>query len=268
MAVTWVDRKPDWGETVDWNEWGMPAPAADWRFDDGTGALLNDASGNGNHGTFAANAPAWTSTQYGSGLDFDGSNDHVILPNVFATVPYTLAVRFRADALSGNSKFLWTANAAGDAAFAHILYINSGASWVLTHAITTNTATNRRGATAISAGGWYTAVVTVPDTTGAGISIYLDGALDLGTSQGTSMTAPAGNHSIGGKTFADDRNFDGQIDTLRVWRQVLDPGQAATISREGPTPIWSPQRYWYAGGGAVNYYIPNKMRYLRNMRAA
>ena len=51
-----------------------------WRFDEGEGTLVQDFSGNGNHGT-AENGMNWTEGKYnGAGL-FDGDNDRVIIPN-------------------------------------------------------------------------------------------------------------------------------------------------------------------------------------------
>lgn len=50
---------------------------AEWRFDDGSGAVLRDSSGNGYHGALpgGANTPTWA----GGGLSFDGSNDYANL---------------------------------------------------------------------------------------------------------------------------------------------------------------------------------------------
>jgi hypothetical protein len=42
-----------------------------WKFDDGTGTIAADSSGNGNDGTFVQD-PEWVAGKFGSGLLFDG----------------------------------------------------------------------------------------------------------------------------------------------------------------------------------------------------
>ena len=59
----------------------------------GSGFTLPDLSGYGNHGTLTNMASDdWVSGQYGRALDFDGSNDHVLLPNISSLRPDTLTV--------------------------------------------------------------------------------------------------------------------------------------------------------------------------------
>ena len=51
-------------------------PVAHWDMDEGSGAKINDKSGNGNDGTLV-NGPTWTQGKYGSALSFDGVDDYV-----------------------------------------------------------------------------------------------------------------------------------------------------------------------------------------------
>lgn len=50
-----------------------------WNFNEGTGSILHDVSGNGNNGTIYG--AQWTPGISGDGLYFDGSNDYVEIPN-------------------------------------------------------------------------------------------------------------------------------------------------------------------------------------------
>jgi hypothetical protein len=45
-----------------------------WRFDEGSGSVANDSSGNGNNGTINGN-PKWVVGYFGSALEFDGTDD-------------------------------------------------------------------------------------------------------------------------------------------------------------------------------------------------
>jgi len=62
---------------------GIPQPVGAWLLNDG-GAQARDSSGNRNHGTLTNMDPAtdWVGTPYGGGLNFDGSNDRIALPDI------------------------------------------------------------------------------------------------------------------------------------------------------------------------------------------
>jgi len=55
-------------------------PVGNWGFDEGSGNIVYDLSGNGNNGTLY-NGPTWTTGKIGSALSFDGSNDYVVTNN-------------------------------------------------------------------------------------------------------------------------------------------------------------------------------------------
>ena len=55
------------------------APGGNWRFDEGTGTVANDSTGNAHTGTVTG--ATWTTGQTGNGLSFDGTNDEVTIPN-------------------------------------------------------------------------------------------------------------------------------------------------------------------------------------------
>jgi hypothetical protein len=48
---------------------------AEWHFDEGSGNIVKDSSGNGNDGTIYG--AAWAQGKLGKALRFDGSNDYV-----------------------------------------------------------------------------------------------------------------------------------------------------------------------------------------------
>ena len=47
-----------------------------WRFDEGSGTVASDTSGNGNNGTLNGD-PQWMAGYYGSALEFDGTDDYI-----------------------------------------------------------------------------------------------------------------------------------------------------------------------------------------------
>src|SRR4051812_48599672 len=60
-----------------WSSGPAPGLVAAYSFDQGSGGVLDDASGNGHAGTI--NGATWTSGRYGGALSFNGSNASVDL---------------------------------------------------------------------------------------------------------------------------------------------------------------------------------------------
>jgi len=94
-ALIWIKfpHTPDNGETEDyWMYYGNSEASAcwnvnntfireiggvvsSWHFDEGSGTIAYDTSGNGNDGTI--NGATWTDGEFGETLNFDGSDDYV-----------------------------------------------------------------------------------------------------------------------------------------------------------------------------------------------
>jgi hypothetical protein len=51
-----------------------------WKFDEGTGTIVSDSSGNDNNGVLV-NGPVWVDGKYGKALSFDGIDDYVMIPD-------------------------------------------------------------------------------------------------------------------------------------------------------------------------------------------
>jgi len=84
---------------------------AHWQFDEGTGDVLHDRSGNGNDGklmpvggTIHA-GPAWVKARAGAALRFDGRNDYVTCgndPSLQVSRALTITAWVNSDSTSGN----------------------------------------------------------------------------------------------------------------------------------------------------------------------
>src|SRR4029077_19546903 len=76
---------------------------AAYSFNEGTGAIVNDVSGNGNNGTISG-ATWTTSGKYGNALSFNGSNSRVTVPDsasLHLTTSMTLEAWVYPTAISG-----------------------------------------------------------------------------------------------------------------------------------------------------------------------
>jgi flagellin-like protein len=94
-----------------------PSLVGYWKFDEGSGSIAYDSSGNGNDGTLLdgnlSNAdgntpPRWTNGTFGGALKFDGLDDYVVIPNssVFNLDTFTIEAWVRVDKYAGNIDIL------------------------------------------------------------------------------------------------------------------------------------------------------------------
>ena len=61
-------------------------PVAHWQFNEGSGTIAGDSSGNGNFGTLV-NGPVWTTGFEGSAVSLDGADDYIEIGNAPALNP-------------------------------------------------------------------------------------------------------------------------------------------------------------------------------------
>jgi hypothetical protein len=82
--MEWISQfKPPLGAPKDLSHWANSGLVGEWLFNEGTGKIVNDSSGNNNTGTCVGmNDPpisisGWNAGPHGGALAFDGSNDYV-----------------------------------------------------------------------------------------------------------------------------------------------------------------------------------------------
>ncbi len=82
-------------------------PIAHWKFDETSGTTASDFSGNGNTGTLV-NGPVWTTGKLNGALNFDGTDDYVVISHntLFDSTNLTIAFWFYARSVSGGWKNL------------------------------------------------------------------------------------------------------------------------------------------------------------------
>jgi hypothetical protein len=80
-----------------------------WPFDEGSGTIAKDYSGNGNNGTLV-NGPTWTTGKVGGALSFDGVDDYVRVPynpnlNVLNN-KFTIAMWLNMNTQTGTERYI------------------------------------------------------------------------------------------------------------------------------------------------------------------
>jgi len=199
-----------------------------------------DSSGNGLDGAWANNATTTTTSKYGRGTDYDGTDDGTAVTdnNVYSantTNSLTVSVWMNPDVATGTrniiskgtvSNYEWNLGANGTQAQAIVL--NSGGT-VIGSAF---------GSSTFTAGVWQHYAMTI-DLNARTITLYKNGAfLASGAISGT-YTNGTGNLGFGER--ADGANdYDGKLDDVRIYNRVLGAGEIKSIYNyaPGPTGYW------------------------------
>jgi len=115
FAFVWNDGSTIKFYKSDDLEWELPQPLTEglvgyWSFDEGSGSIAHDYSGNGNDGTIYG--ATWISNgKINGALSFDGMDDYVDFENpVLNTAPYTVCVWVKAESIVPGENYYIMAN--------------------------------------------------------------------------------------------------------------------------------------------------------------
>ena len=193
---------------------------AHWKFDEGSGNMAHDTSGNGNDGTFAGD-PLWAAGKIGGALEFNGSSDYIEVPfseslRVINQGDFTVAAWFRLDEIPTEYKVVLQQ---GDDTSGGM-----GRTWLFVHQ--SNEIRSSLGGAAtgsgvgIEGGTWYHAAVIVTEGgTDDSVQVYVNGE-PAGASRLDSMEDSQGIFYIGAHK-ALGNIWDGLLDDLRIYSHAL-----------------------------------------------
>jgi hypothetical protein len=192
-----------------------------WNFDEGTGTIAHDSSGNNNDGTIYG--ATWTSGKYGNALQFDGIDDYVFIensPSLQISQSITVAAWIRVEGITGDHQIIlgkwygyekypsYVLEMQPDGQTAQFCIFNS-----------TGARSDAVSSVTIPIGEWAYIVGTYDGHT---VKIYVNGVL-VGTSE---LCGPINVENqpvlIGAHTAWWDRNwFNGIIDEVKVYNRAL-----------------------------------------------
>lgn len=204
-----------------------------WTFDgpDMTSATATDMSGNGYNGTLT-NGPIKTIGKIGQGLNFNGTNSSVSLPNVAALKPTgDYSVSFWYKGLKGSIENFISHSPAALSNFWHIS--DSEAVFCATSLCGTST---EKTYILPNDNDWHNLAVVLdrsasPDT----ITVYIDG-VSQGTATGTAdggATAYGTNTLIGGESWVNSGYRQGPMDDVRIYNRALSAGEVQQLHSLG-----------------------------------
>lgn len=191
-----------------------------WRFDEGTGSTVADASGAENDGAFATGSPSWVAGVRGSALSFNGST--------------TAATSQAFDPPATGAVALWCRFTASPTSSQRL--IGLGGDWEV-RADSAGTIFADLGADAVAAGfqtpagaavgSQWRHLIACFDADNDDFELYLDGALTASGSLAISKQA-AQILSFGTRTGSTER-FNGSLDDVRVYNRWLQPREIAEL---------------------------------------
>jgi len=226
-----------------------------WSFDEGSGSMAYDASGNGNDGTLnwmTTNTDAWTDGKVGGALQFDGSDDYVEVPNNSSSIR---------DYSEGVTVCLWFKANRVDVAQGQFgqngpgylnLYMPSGTGYTNLR-WETDAGQNFYSNTRIYPNTWYFAC-GVYDTSlpSNQAKLYTNGVLDKQATL-TFTTTKTADITIGGYN-PTNYLFNGIIDEARIYNRALSAEEVRYhYNRGGPVAHWK----FNEGSGSTAYDSTN-----------
>lgn len=211
------------------NNVGPPPPVAAYNFNEGSGSVLNDRTGNGHHGTIAG--ASWGAGNTGGALSFDGVNDLV-----------TIEDSNLLDLTNGMTLEAWVRPSSVGAAWRTVLLKERPDG--LSYGLYSDNAGSRPsawlrvgaddrfvdGTAAVPANTWTHLAVTYDATT---IRLYVNGVQVATAPSAGSMTVSGNPLRIGGNLIWGEY-FSGLIDDVRVYNRTLS---AAEIASDRTTPV-------------------------------
>ncbi|MEO5714444.1 MAG: LamG-like jellyroll fold domain-containing protein [Luteolibacter sp.] len=225
-----------------------------WKFNETSGTIAADSSGNGRNGTLT-NGPVWTTGLFDGAVSIPAvNNESVTLPSgiVSGLGDFTISGWVKVNAFSTFSRIFDFGSGTTNYMYLTPQYTATAPnSAKLRFAIRTPSVTedpsgaalNRIDSTiAITAGVWTHVAVTLAGTTGR---IYVNGTLAGTTTTMTLKPSDLGNTTLnwfGDSQFGADPTFNGLLDDFRILSRALSEAEinaAAHPSPEVPTGLAS-----------------------------
>ncbi len=193
-----------------------------WPFDEGKGKEATDVSGNGHDGEFNGD-PKWVDGKFGTALEFDGADDHVIVADSAAFAieeSITLMAWFSPnDSVTGRR--LMSKN---DSIFVIFDFGNKDS---IDFLVKPNNTFAESTTTDWKVGEWYHFAGTFDGKT---LKVYINGKLEGDAANGVLIAPSALDLWIGGDDFGNATDhFPGKIDEVRLYEKTLSEAEIQKV---------------------------------------
>lgn len=224
FAQQYVNIKPSPGTQIYWSQSSSIGLIGFWLLNEGSGNVVSDLSGSGSDGTLTNMTPltAWIPGKDGYALEFDGTNDRIVIPAVGVTTTFSFSVWIKPSSQTESY-----GNVGGSAdAFDNIFYRGSGAGGSAGLLNFWHDGADHHNNTPLIDNVWSHYVVSA---NAGSYTHYLNGVPD-----GTGSANDAFNWEIFGDDDLDE-TFKGALSDIRIYNRYLTPEE-----------IWSLYVYSYA----------------------
>lgn len=195
---------------------------AHWNFNEGSGSIAHDTSGNNNNGTI--NGPAWTNGIEGSALRFDGIDDYVEIPHspsLSFTNVISIVLWLKMNSGYGGGHVI-SKCASGGATQILVSISLVGSEYYAAFGIAASNDIILQGTKQLYPDIWYH-IAGVYD--GTNMNLYVNGTLDDKIAQSGNIVPNSDPIDIGKKTHWPDMKFNGSIDEVRIYNRALSASE-------------------------------------------
>jgi hypothetical protein len=232
-----------------------------WSFDEGSGSIVHDSSGNGNQGVLN-NGPVWVDGRFGKALSFDGVDDYVrIKPSLSLDVTSQITVeawvypRAYVDNTGHVSHIISRCDDSGGHIYVLSTYPDS---YKISYSV--NPDSGQKSSIADLPLNVWTHLAMTYD--GSYIRLYINGELDSSYAQTGSISTTSNWLAIGCKPTGREGGsgsyayFNGIIDEVRIYNRALSQQEIQTDMQ----PSWgvltaSPHSQKVVPGGGTSYTV-------------
>ncbi|MFZ3077409.1 MAG: LamG domain-containing protein [Candidatus Aenigmatarchaeota archaeon] len=208
--------------------------AGSWNFDEGTGAITYDNSGNGNVGALTnmnttGNATSgWAEGRFREGLQFDGANDYVNAGNAASlNITNAITVSVWVKTNKSNIDIMNKALPAGNQRSWGLQIDSSGLAKMGFSATGTTWDKYITGTTNISDNIWKNIIAAYDGTV---INLYVNGVVDkTPVPYSSGLYASNASLKIGASYFV--AYFNGTIDEVRIWSKAFAPDDTVVMKQ-------------------------------------
>ncbi|HEX4048450.1 MAG TPA: LamG domain-containing protein, partial [Elusimicrobiota bacterium] len=201
--------------------------AAQWHLDESGGTLALDASGNGDAGVLVG-APSWVAGRDGLALSLNGSTQYFYgLNSVVNPTVFTLELWFKTTTVTGGRLIgFGNAQTGSSTSYDRHIYMTNGGQ--LYFGVYPGSVQTINTSASYNDGNWHHVAATL---SGAGMALYVDGALAASNAAVTTAQSYTGWWRVGDDNLNSWTNvpssafFNGVVDEVRVYTTALSAAQ-------------------------------------------
>lgn len=233
----------------------VPSPVGYWKLDENTGTSAYDSSSNGSTGTLTS-GPAWALGKFGSGVDFDGSDDYIDAqsPTTLDDLPMiSIGAWINPDTVGENSvgRIISKQDSSFENGWQFYIASSTTIGFLVDYTTVGETLLCTSSGVTISLDTLQHVAVTW-DGSGncTGVKFYINGVSTTvsADSIASARTSDASNNLYIGNSTGTARTFDGLIDDVRLYNYVRSSKQVVEDMNAGHpaagSPVSSMAAYW------------------------